>query len=136
MDDPLSDKSDMHRIDAACGLAILGRELCEDIGIYTFSTELRKVPPRRGFALRDAIGRANGGTYLGAAVNTINTSEKYDRLIVITDEQSHDSIPDPKGKGYVINVAAYKNGVGYGSWNHIDGWSEAVLTYIQRSEER
>ncbi len=40
----------------------------------------------------------------------------------------------PKGKGYVINVAAYKHGVGSGAWNHIDGSSEAVLAYIQRSE--
>lgn len=134
MIDSLSGKSDMQRIDAACGLAILARELGEDVGVYTFNTDVRKVPPRRGFALRDAIGDARGGTYLGNALRHIDKNEKYDRIIVITDEQSHDSIPDPKGKGYVINVAAYKNGVGYGKWNHIDGWSEAVLTYIQKFE--
>ena len=39
----------------------------------------------------------------------------YDRLIVITDEQSHDSVPAPRGKGYVINVASNRNGVGYGA---------------------
>jgi len=135
MDSALSSKSEMLRVDAACGLAILCRELCEDVGIYTFNTTVRKIPPRRGFALRDAIGAASGGTYLGDALKKIHASENYDRIIVITDEQSHDSVPDPKGKGYVINVAAYKNGVGYGKWNHIDGWSEACLTYIQRSEE-
>ncbi len=38
--------------------------------------------------------------------------EQYDRIIVITDEQSHDRVPAPTGKGYVINVASAKNGVG------------------------
>ncbi|HKZ39633.1 MAG TPA: TROVE domain-containing protein, partial [Candidatus Hodarchaeales archaeon] len=40
MRDSLSSKSDMIRLDAACGLAILGRELCEDIGVYTFANEI------------------------------------------------------------------------------------------------
>ena len=45
------------------------------------------------------------------------------RLIVITDEQSHDPVPDPAAKhAYLINVASYRNGVGYGRWTHIDGW--------------
>lgn len=55
----------------------------------------------------------------------------YDRLIAITDEQSGDSVPDPTGRGYVINVASCTNGVGYGKWMHIDGWSEACVDYIK-----
>jgi 60 kDa SS-A/Ro ribonucleoprotein len=39
-------------------------------------------------------------------------------------------VPAPRGKGYVINLASYKNGVGYGKWAHIDGWSESVVEYI------
>ena len=42
--------------------------------------------------------------------------------------------PSPKGKGYVINVASYKNGVGYSKWTHIDGWSESVVEYIRALE--
>ena len=34
----------------------------------------------------------------------------------------------------MINVASYKNGVGYGSWRHIDGFSEACIEYIQEYE--
>jgi len=34
----------------------------------------------------------------------------------------------------VINVASARNGVGYGLWVHIDGWSEAVLEYIREAE--
>jgi len=32
-------------------------------------------------------------------------------LIVITDEQSHERVPNPKARGYVINVASFQNGV-------------------------
>ena len=52
------------------------------------------------------------------------------RLIVITDEQSHDAVPAPKGEGYMINVAPYRNGVGAGDWARVDGFSEAVIDWI------
>ena len=35
---------------------------------------------------------------------------------------------------YVINVASYKNGVGYSKWTHIDGWSDSVVEYIRTLE--
>lgn len=35
---------------------------------------------------------------------------------------------------YNIWVASARNGVGYGKWTHIDGWSEAVIDYIKASE--
>ncbi len=133
MDTAISAKSDLKRLDAACGLAMLCREVCESVGIVTFSQAVVECPPRRGFALRDAIvqSQPHGGTYLGAAVAALNQQRKYDRLIVITDEQSADAVGAPLALGYVINVAAYKNGVGYGKWVHIDGWSEAVIDYIR-----
>jgi hypothetical protein len=96
-------------------------------------------------------------------VTELNEKHSYDRLIVITDEQSHDRVPAPCpehmpsapektagqgssdrplltgwGGGYMINVASYKNGIGYGAWTHIDGWSESVVEYIhelERTEE-
>ncbi len=43
-------------------------------------------------------------------------------------------MPNAKGHGYIINVASYKNGVRYGAWTHIDGWSEAVIEYIRSFE--
>jgi 60 kDa SS-A/Ro ribonucleoprotein len=131
---PLSRKSGMLRTDAAYGLAVLLREVCERVSVYTFSQEAKLVAPRRGFALRDAMeaSQPHGGTYLGRALDAVR--EQYDRIVVITDEQSHDRVPAPKGKGYVINVASAKNGVGYGQWTHIDGWSEAVIEYIRELE--
>jgi hypothetical protein len=133
---PLSRRSEMQRTDAAYGLAVLLREIGEKVGVFSFSDNLVEVPARRGFALRDAIDRSqqHGSTMVGKAVEELNKKERYDRLIVITDEQAHDSVPAPKGKGYVINVASFKNGVGYGKWTHIDGWSEAVIEYIRALE--
>jgi len=133
---PLSRRSEMQRTDAAYGLAVLLREIAEKVAVYSFSDNLVEVPARRGFGLRDAIdaSQQHSSTQLGKAIEKLN-SEKYDRLIVITDEQSHDRVPAPLGKGYVINVASYKNGVGYGKWTHIDGWSEAVIDYIRALEQ-
>jgi 60 kDa SS-A/Ro ribonucleoprotein len=133
---PLSRQSGMQRTDAAYGLAVLLREIGEKVGVFSFSDNLVEVPARRGFALRDAIdaSQPHSSTMLGKAVEELNKKERYDRLIVITDEQAHDTVPAPKGKGYVINVASYKNGVGYGKWTHIDGWSESVVEYIRELE--
>ncbi len=132
----LSKRSEMKRTDAAYGLALLLREIGEQVAVYSFSNHLVEVPARRGFALRDAIeaSQAHNGTYLGRAVEELNATERYDRLIVITDEQAHDTVPNPNGKGYVINVASFKNGVGYGQWTHIDGWSESVVDYVRLTE--
>lgn len=131
----VSAKSEMTRREAAASLAILAREVCEDVQVYAFENEVHHLRPRRGFALRDEIMRApTGGTYLGKAVDKINRTEKYDRLIVFTDEQSADRVSNPEGRGYMINVASNKNGVGYGQWTHIDGFSEATIKFIQEYE--
>ncbi|TQF37394.1 TROVE domain-containing protein [Bradyrhizobium sp. UNPF46] len=130
----LSAQSEMTRAEAACGLAILAREICDEVEIFTFSNDVVKVPPRRGFALRDAIinSQAHGGTYLGKAVKEID--RKGDRLIVFTDEQSHDQVPEPKARGTIVNVASYQHGVGHGAWTRVNGFSEAVVAWIAASE--
>jgi 60 kDa SS-A/Ro ribonucleoprotein len=134
---PLSRRSEMLRTDAAYGLAVLLREIAEKVSIYTFSNAAKLVPPRRGFALRDAMesSQPHQGTYLDKALEAADTQQApYDRIIVITDEQSHDRISAPRGRGYIINVASARNGVGYGPWTHIDGFSEAVIDYIRELE--
>jgi hypothetical protein len=130
----LSSKSDMRRIDAAAALACIVN--AEQLRVFSFADSLVEVPPRRGMAGVDAIRRSqpHGGTYLGQAVTEIN-SLPHDRLIVITDEQTADIVPDPVAKhAYMINAASNEKGVGYGKWTHIDGWSDGVLRFISEQE--
>ena len=137
MENGVSGKSDMTRMDAACALAMIVRELCEDVHVYTFSNRVVKVPARRAFALRDAIvsSQIHSSTYLREAVQYVNAGLDYDRFIVFTDEQSADGIASPRcKKAYIINPATYENGVGYGTYTHISGFSEAVVDYIQSLE--
>lgn len=134
MDAAMSSKSDLKRIDAAATLASV---IHGDLRVFTFSHQVVEVPPRTGMAGVDAIIRSqpHGGTYLGQAIDVLNQKVPHDRLIVITDEQSHDRVPDPIAKtAYMINVASNKNGVGYGKWVHIDGFSEAVIRFIMEYE--
>lgn len=132
MEERLSQKSDLRRFDAAAALAAI---FPGSVRVFSFSENLVEVPPRRGMAGVDAIlnSQAWGGTYLGTAVAKIN-GLPHDRLIVITDEQSHDPVPAPARRGYMINVASARNGVGYGPWVHIDGFSEQVLNFIAETE--
>ena len=138
MNQQLSQKSDMTRIDAACGLAILAREICESVRIFTFSKKLCQIPDRRGFALRDAIMNSQDhlDTYLGKALQVIDYLKDTNRLIVFTDEQSRDEIPDLSflPNKYLVNIASAKNGIGYYDWTHIDGFSEAVIKFIIANE--
>lgn len=132
----ISSKSDLDRFDAAAALAMLCREVCEEVEIYSFSDNAVRVAPRRGFALREAISNSqyHSGTRLGQAMQTINANGSYDRCIVFTDEQSYDRPDAPRGKGYVVNVASYENGVNHNAWTEVNGFSEAVVDYIQALE--
>lgn len=152
----ISAKSELDRLGAACALAILARELCEHANVYAFHDKAFTIPSRRGFALRDAINNVgSGGSRGGLAVLEAN-KDGYDRLIVLTDGQWHPMDPNARttwagdinpmdgrvspqpldGKpAYMLNVATYKNGVGYGRWTSIDGWSEAALGYILALEQ-
>lgn len=133
----VSAKSDISRFDAAAALAMILRETAERVRVFTFADHMIEVPPRRGYALVEAVRAVINptATRLGAAVRKVyEVYPECDRIIVITDEQSQDRPPHPQGRGYIINVAGYRNGIGYGPWVTIDGWSEAIIGYIQASE--
>jgi len=132
---PVSGRSQITRVEAAGGLGILLREVCEQVVVIGYGSQAAILPPRRGFALADAYRRGPGGWTYTENAKWLADAEGYDRIVILTDEQSHQSISDPNGKGYVVNVAAYQNGIGYGAWTHIDGWSESVVRYIQEAEQ-
>lgn len=147
----ISAKSEMSRFGAAAALAMLCREVCASVSIYAFNQRAYDVPTRRGFALGEALAATQGNASCGGLAVALANEHKYDRIIVITDGQWHYSrvpgtAPDAEGsalvvspaplteKAYMVNVATHRNGVGYGKWRQIDGWSEAILSYIQASE--
>lgn len=134
MDTRLSRRSDLTRVDAAAALAALIN--AAKLRFFTFSNDVKEVPARRGMAGVDAIvnSQPHGGTELGSAVRAVNKLP-HDRLIVITDEQSHDRVPDPVAPlAYIINVASNQHGVGYGRWTHVDGFSEQVIRFMHAYE--
>ena len=132
----VSEKSDLDRFDAAAALAVLGRELCEEVAVISFSSSVVQVPARRGFGLIDAIKRSQGhsATRLGAALDAV-TQNPYDRIIVITDEQSADTGREKLHNTYIIDVGGYEKSLKYeGEVTRISGWSESVFDFIQMLE--
>ena len=150
----LSGKSEISRMDSAAALAILFREVCEEVSIYATAGNDHSMvhatsilPSRHGFALRDAfkVAESNlggGGIFLKQVMDyTLNEEKCADRVIVFTDEQDCDRKCNPANantygkRNYLVNISSERNGIGYGKWTHIDGFSEAIIDYIIESEK-
>lgn len=139
----ISAKSETSCKDAASGLCILLKEVCEKSEIWSFSNALHVIPSRSGMALRDAINNSQSpaGTQLGAALMAFNQNRNetvIDRLIVITDEQTHDVVPLMKSTKacYILNISTCQNGIKNtaNQWTTISGFSEASIDYIRECE--
>lgn len=138
MDAPVAARSEITRFEAAVGLGMILREIVPVCRVFAYSDYCKEVPPRRGFGLAQAIrdSMSAGGTRTGAAISSIYADfPDIERLIVVTDEQSSDRPPAPKGRGYIINVASYEHGIGFQPWVTIDGWSEGVIDFIRALED-
>jgi hypothetical protein len=156
MNSRLSAKSELTRMQAAAALSAICMEVFSDVAVYATagndSTRVHatnRVPSRRGMALVDAICQmwrplGGGGIFLKQVCAYLSKQEAdVERMIVVTDEQdcgiaAGDSPLDARPLGrvanYLINVASYRNGIGYGRWTHIDGFSEAAIRYIREIE--
>jgi hypothetical protein len=136
MDSQLSRKSDVMRYDVAASLAVLLREVCKDVKLYSFNTEIHELPPRRGFALRDAICKqVGGGTEMWGAIRKAGSDRRSRIMVVITDEQTMDSGKYSDANAdllVIINVASYQRGVGYEKGVvHINGWSDSTVDWLR-----
>lgn len=137
---PMSVKSEMNRQDAAAAFAILLRECCEKVEIFTFSNQCCYVPSRHGMALKDAIAKSqpNAGTDLDLPMRLleINKPKELSRVIVITDEQVNSRIQKVSLKNkYILNVGSNKNGIeNFDNWLQISGFAEASIDYIREVE--
>lgn len=150
----VSAKSEMDRFDAAAALAMLAREICDDVKVYAFNSQGYRVEPLRGFALRNALLATQGSASCGGAAVQMANEDGYDRIIVLTDGEWHDYIPTGGARtwsmhgrpardvipapltrnAYLVNVASQTNAIGSEAWVMLDGWSEAIITYIQAIE--
>ena len=62
------------------------------------------------------------------------TTTSLPKAGVKAQPQRLNCLPSQQHEPYVTNVASTRNGIGYGYWAHIDGWSEAVVEYIRELE--
>lgn len=162
MNDPISSKSDMKRIDAAAAMAILAVEASESPTVYVtagsdhlFTHKTRLLPARRGFALSDAILAAanphdresymgGGGIFTRQVLEFIKADRRGQvpaRIIVFSDSQDCDyeakRVPAPFGlRNYICDVSAHTRGVAYeGLWTaEVSGWSQHFLKFIAALE--
>lgn len=147
----ISSKSKSDRIEVATAMAMMAREVCEDVVIYATAgsdganmhkTEL--LPSHRGFAIIDAIKTASrtlggGGIFTRQCLEYIKQEERgvADRIIIFSDSQDCDysakRVPAPFGKtNYIVDVSSHTHGVNYdGIWTaEIAGWSEYFIPFI------
>lgn len=150
----LSQKSELSRMEAASALAILLRELSEQVVVYaTAGCDSRRVhstkliPARRGFALREVIGEESlrlggGGIFVKQCMDYIYEQEKSaDRVIILCDSQDVDLVHKPDSahafgkKNYLIDISSEQNGICYNKFDVINGFSESCVNYILESEQ-
>ena len=153
----MSEKSDFSRYDAACAMAMLAANQCEDYEIvctagndYTHTGAHRHIPyPQKGFGIFEQIREANrnighGGIFTRQCLEWCNDKfkgQKFDRIIVFSDSQDCDPYtsrtPKPFGTyNYICDVSAHTKGVNYkGIWDaEISGFSEHFITFIAAME--
>lgn len=156
MSSTVSGKSEISRQDAAIALAMLVREMAEEVVIYCTagsdcdrrdSTEL--VRARRGFALREEIEKSvqrlgGGGIFLKQCMDYIYPLEKTaDRVIVISDSQDCDTADyrSPSKalafgeNNYLMDISCEQNGIGYNKFMVINGFSETLIDYVIEFEK-
>jgi 60 kDa SS-A/Ro ribonucleoprotein len=141
MNTGLSAGSELQRMDAATGLAAIGAKTCQNSLVFSFSQDLVQVLGQSNypFAYADAIKNSQGhiSTRLGEALTVLNNRFRYDRLVIITDEEYQGSLPSAiNNKSYVVNVGVSKTGIlTQQNYTRINGFSPMVLKFIAASEE-
>ena len=153
----MSEKSDFTRYDAACAMAMLAANQCEDYEIvctagndYAHTGAHEHIPyPQKGFGIFEQIREANrnigyGGIFTRQCLEWCSgkfKGQKFDRIIVFSDSQDCDfperRTPKPFGTyNYICDISAHTKGVNYrGTWDaEISGFSEHFITFIAATE--
>lgn len=135
----LSGRSKLNRIDATSALAVLLAASCEHMRCFTFSQQCVEIPSAASLMMIDGIhgSQEHLGTYLAGALSAIKERvPNPGRIIVVTDEQSHDGIiPAWCEQSYLVNVAPYALGLDtFQGWTRISGFSERIVDWIAETE--
>ena len=153
----MSEKSDFTGYDAACAMAMLAANQCEDYEIvctagndYTHTGAHEHISyPQKGFGIFEQIREINrkighGGIFTRQCLEWCNDKfkgQKFDRIIVFSDSQDCDfperRTPKPFGTyNYICDISAHTKGVNYkGTWDaEISGFSEHFITFIAAME--
>lgn len=150
----LSGKSEMTMLTAACSLAAVLREICEEVSVYATAGDDGKrkhqtehIPSRRGLPLVDYIASrmyplGGGGIFLVQVGEHVYQREgEVDRYIVITDEQDT-SGRDPgqarifAKKNYMMNVSSSKPSITFDPrWTKVMGFSSNLAKYLLEIEK-
>ena len=153
----LSTRSTFTRLDAACAMAILAINQCEDFELVaTAGNDSTRVCssehiryPKYGFDLIKQIKESEdrlggGGIFTRQCLEWCKkqfADKKFDRIIIFSDSQDCDfpdkRTPKPFGeRNYICDVSAHTKGINYkGIWTaEISGFSEYFLNYISVAE--
>lgn len=153
----MSSKSDFTRFDAACAMAMLASNQCEDYELVcTAGNDYSRTGahehiqyPQKGFGIYNQIRATGirigyGGIFTRQCLEWCEgqfKDKEFDRIIVFSDSQDCDHtnkrIPKPFGTyNYICDVSANTKGVNYkGVWTaEISGFSEHFLTFIAAME--
>lgn len=152
----VSSKSEISRMDAAIALAMLVRELSEEVVIYATAGNdcsrrhsTKMVRARRGFALRDEITKmvselGGGGIFLKQCMDYIYPLEKSAQRVIVCSDSQDCSVEDydrPSkalafgDNNYLMDISCEKNGIGYNKFMVINGFSEALVDYVVEFEK-
>ena len=157
MNSGMSAKSDFTRYDAACAMAMLAVNQCEDYEIvctagndYSRTGAHENIQyPQKGFGIFNQIHDTNkriggGGIFTRQCLEWCKAQFKdkeFDRIIIFSDSQDCDypgkRIPKPFGTyNYICDISAHTKGVNYrGTWTaEISGFSEHFITFIAAIE--
>lgn len=156
MDQAVSSKSEFSRKDIAYAMAIMAKEMCDNVTIYLTAGNYtdhitEEVKSGKGWALIDEMKKIEprlnkGGIFTRQALEYVkkdlgDKSDTVDRIIVFSDSQDCDpvnKVPKPFGKyNYIADISSEKNGINFkGVWTQeISGWSINLLKYIAECEQ-
>ena len=157
MTSKMSSESFFTRMDAACAMAMLAVNQCEDYRLVcTAGDDGKRLGahqwiqyPAKGFDLFKQIAETKktigwGGIFTRQVLEWCKAQfagVQFDRIIIFSDSQDCDlpgrGKPVPFGKcNYICDVSAHTRGINYkGVWTaEISGFSENFLTFIGASE--